>query len=203
PGNVMLRPDGFVKVLDFGLAKQTPVATDDGDTTRAVSTRAGLIVGTVAYMSPEQARGQDVDARTDVWSLGCVLYEMAAGRPPFAGTSTTDVLSAALQSDPVPLPVIHETIPAELQRIVSKTLKKDRIERYQTAQDVVIDLRALRDDLPLSAAPPASARDHKSRTSVPRRSKRVWQWAVAVAAVAGTVAAGIWWRTRPVSPQLG
>ena len=113
PGNVMLRPDGFVKVLDFGLAKLVgPIPTDGGETTQALSTHAGLIVGTVAYMSPEQARGGDVDARSDLWSLGCVLYEMAAGRQPFAGTSTTDVIAAVLQSDPVPLSVIDPTVPA-------------------------------------------------------------------------------------------
>ena len=103
PENVMLRPDGFVKVLDFGLAKLAPAGPElaGGDTTRTVvRTDAGTVVGTVAYMSPEQARGQEVDARTDVWALGCVLYEMVAGRSPFQAESSSDVLAAILDRDP-------------------------------------------------------------------------------------------------------
>jgi eukaryotic-like serine/threonine-protein kinase len=194
PGNVMLRPDGFVKVLDFGLAKLAPIATDGGDTTRALSTRAGLIVGTVAYMSPEQARGQDVDERTDVWSLGCVLYELVARRAPFAGTSTTDVLAAVLQSDPASLVAIDPTTPAELQRIVSKALRKDRHERYQTAKDLLVDLKSLRDTLTW----PASHPEHPSTTSPLSSSWR--NRTLAAVGVALVIAGGAaWWRVHPTS----
>ncbi len=195
PGNVMLRPDGFVKVLDFGLAKLAPqIPSDGGDTTRALSTRAGLIVGTVAYMSPEQARGQDVDARTDIWSLGCVMYEMVAGRAPFAGTSTTDVLAAVLQSDPASLVAIDPTTPAELQRIVSKALRKDRHERYQTAQDLLIDLKSLRDTLTWPASPP----EHHATTAPLSSSWR--NRTLAAAGVALVIAGGAaWWRVHPTS----
>ena len=100
----MLRPDGLVKVLDFGLAKLTaPADSAESKQQTVMRTDAGTVVGTVAYMSPEQARGQQVDARTDIWSLGVVLYEMVAGRSPFDGPSRTDVLAAILDRDPAPI----------------------------------------------------------------------------------------------------
>jgi serine/threonine protein kinase/Tol biopolymer transport system component len=170
PDNVMLRPDGFVKVLDFGLAKLAADGRDAAaaDTTQVVvRTDPGTIVGTVAYMSPEQARGHEVDARTDVWSLGVTLYEMLAGRSPFAASSSTDVLAAILDRDPAPLARFDPDAPAELQRITTKALRKDREQRYQTARDVLLDLQTLRDELarhtssgevdtPLSGSLPAS-----------------------------------------------
>ena len=150
PENVMLRPDGFVKVLDFGVAKLVPHGPDHpgGGTTQVTYTDRGMVVGTVAYMSPEQARGQAVDARTDVWSLGCVLYEMIAGRSPFAAASRSDVIVALLQNEPPPLARFDPAVPTELERIVSKALRKDRPERYQTMDDLMLDLRALRESLP-------------------------------------------------------
>ncbi len=198
PGNVMLRSNGFVKVLDFGLAKLTPLTTNGKDTTRAPSTRAGLIVGTVAYMSPEQARGQDVDARTDVWSLGCVLYEMVAGRAPFVGTSTTDVLAAVLQSEPASLQAIDAGTPSELQRIVSKALKKDRNERYQTVRDLVIDLNVLRQSLVRSSDGITAA------TQRPSAVRRVRRWAIAAVtlAVAAFAAARIYRSTANEQTNL-
>ena len=149
PENVMRRPDGFVKVLDFGLAKLAPAARDvaAADTTRTMlKTDAGLVVGTAAYMSPEQARGQEVDARTDIWSLGVLLYEMVAGRSPFAGPTGTDVLAAILDREPAPLARFEPDAPGEVQRILTKTLRKDRSQRYQTIQDLLLDLQALRED---------------------------------------------------------
>jgi eukaryotic-like serine/threonine-protein kinase len=121
PDNVMLRADGVVKVLDFGLAKLAPLKPGGADTTRMpVNTDAGTVVGTATYMSPEQARGQPVDARTDIWSLGAMLYEMIAGRSPFAAPSGSDVLAAILQNEPAPLARFEPDAPAELQRILTK-----------------------------------------------------------------------------------
>jgi hypothetical protein len=144
-------------------------------------------------MSPEQARGQDVDSRTDVWSFGCVLYELAAGRAPFAGTSTTDVLAAVLQSDPIPLPVIDATIPAELQRIVAKALRKDRNERYQTVRDLLIDLNTLRESL---------VRSSDAIVAIPPRTstvRRVAPWIVAagVVLVAALVVSRLYRNSEP------
>ena len=149
PENVMLRPDGFVKVLDFGLAKLVSASERSRPSRRAPRSRLtpGHVVGTIAYMSPEQARGQQVDARTDVWSLGCVLYEMVAGRSPFAGQSSSDTLAAILDREPAPLARFEPDVPPEVQRIVAKALRKDRSRRYQTAQDLLLDLEALREDV--------------------------------------------------------
>src|SRR5918993_3450480 len=126
PENVMLRPDAVVKVLDFGLAKLAAAGPPGADTTQmGVNTDAGTVVGTAAYMSPEQARGQQVDARTDIWSLGVMLYEMVAGRSPFAGPSGSDAIAAILQHEPPPLARFEPDAPPELQRIVTKALRKD------------------------------------------------------------------------------
>jgi len=154
PENVMLRPDGFVKVLDFGLAKLAlsgPEMAAGQSIQTMLRTDAGTVVGTVAYMSPEQARGQDVDLRTDVWSLGVVLYEMVAGRSPFAAQSSSDVLVAILDREPAPLARFDPETSPELQRIVTKALRKERGQRYQTVQDLLLDLQALGDDIHLSA----------------------------------------------------
>jgi serine/threonine protein kinase len=145
PENIMLRRDGIVKVLDFGLAKlveQTPLDAE-AETRMQVQTQAGLIVGTVAYMSPEQARGMEVDARTDVFSIGVVMYEMLAGQSPFAGETTSDVIAAILTTEPKPPSSFNQEIPAELDRIVYKTLAKKRDERYRNAKDLLADLRQL------------------------------------------------------------
>src|SRR3989475_5858799 len=127
-------------------------------------------MGTFSYMSPEQARGLAVDARTDIWSLGVMIYEMAAGRQPFEGETASDVLSLILQKEPLPLAHSWPEVPAELERIVRKALRKDREERYQTIKDLLIDLRNLRKELELSAemersAPPISARAMSSGQS--------------------------------------
>jgi serine/threonine protein kinase/Tfp pilus assembly protein PilF len=155
PENIMVRRDGYVKVVDFGLAKlaESPGFASDGEapTKAMVNTREGTVMGTANYMSPEQARGTDVDARTDLWSLGVVLYEMITGKPPFAGETPTDSISLILQKDPVPLTRYVKEIPPELERIVSKALTKDREERYQTAKDLLIDLRNLKRKLEVDA----------------------------------------------------
>ena len=147
PENVVIRPDGLVKVVDFGLAKLAfPTDSHGGGTTHLeAKTDPGSAVGTIAYMSPEQARAQEVDARTDIWSLGVLLYEMVAGRTPFAGTSSSDVLAGILDREPAPLARFDPHAPAELQRIIGKALRKDREQRYQGMKDLLLDLQALRE----------------------------------------------------------
>jgi Tol biopolymer transport system component len=156
PENVMLRPDGYVKVLDFGLAKLTERQTNkDSDpeapTLALVNTNPGVVMGTVNYMSPEQARGLEVDARTDIFSLGVVLYEMIAGREPFAGETPTDTLSNILHKEPPPLARFVAGAPPELERIVAKALRKDREERYQVVKDLLLDLKSLKQELEFTA----------------------------------------------------
>jgi len=150
PENVMIRSDGLIKILDFGLAKQTPPDILNGTqalTRVLVNTDPGLIMGTVAYISPEQARGLTVDARTDIWSLGVVLYEMVGGHLPFTGPTTSDTIVSILDREPPPLSFYKEDVPLELERIVRKALRKDREERYQVVKDLGLDLKSLRHDL--------------------------------------------------------
>ena len=157
PENIMLRKrDGYVKVLDFGLAKlieQPPVAVNREAPTKSLfKTEEGVVMGTVTYMSPEQAAGLKVDARTDIWSLGVVLYEMVAGCLPFEGSSMSELLASILnQKEPPPLARFAREVPAELERIVEKALRKDREERYQTAKDMLLDLRRLNQKLEVDA----------------------------------------------------
>ena len=136
PENIMLRPDGYVKVLDFGIAKlaeQEVSATMPRDEALLlVETNLGAILGTVRYMSPEQACGAQVDKGTDIWSLGVVLYEMVTGHAPFTGDTPKEVMSSILEKEPPPLTSYVADIPAELQQIISKTLRKDRAQRYHT-----------------------------------------------------------------------
>ncbi len=159
PENVMIRPDGLVKVLDFGLAKlaaPTPEAIDSDALTRApeIITTPGMILGTLRYMSPEQARAQEVDARSDIFSLGAVLYEMIAGEPLFAGETTADIIAAIINKEPEPLAEFTRESSlsgAELDRVVREALAKDRQSRYQTARDLQVDLQSLKQELDLYA----------------------------------------------------
>jgi serine/threonine protein kinase len=150
PENIMIRRDGYVKVLDFGLAKLTerPAAVDSQAPTIAkAETDPGTVMGTMQYMSPEQARGLEVDKRTDIWSLGVVLYEMVAGHAPFAGETTSDVIVSLLTQEPSPLSQQVEAVPHELERINRKALQKNKEERYQTVKDMALDLKSLRREL--------------------------------------------------------
>jgi serine/threonine protein kinase len=157
PENVMIRRrDHVVKVLDFGLAKLTEkrhsVLDSELEAVTAFKTAPGIIMGTINYMSPEQAQAHAVDVRTDVWSTGVLIYEMVAGSMPFSGATTSHTIVQILEKDPVPLSqVTKEPIPAELERIVSKAMAKDPDERYQTAKDMLIDLRHLKKQLDLKA----------------------------------------------------
>jgi len=155
PENIMIRRDGYIKLLDFGLAKlsepEGKTTDSDAPTKAMVNTGAGTVMGTANYMSPEQAKGIQIDARTDLWSLGAVLYEMVTGHIPFRGETSAESISLILQKEPAPLSRFAREVPAELERIVTKALTKDREERYQTAKDMLIDLRNLKRKLEVDA----------------------------------------------------
>lgn len=155
PENIMLRPDGYVKVLDFGLAKLTEqefsTAETDARTIEQLDTQPGMVLGTAKYMSPEQARGLKVDGRSDIFSLGVLFYEMVTGRAPFEGDTTSDLIASILKVDPPPLTDSWPDAPNELERIISKALSKGTEDRYQSAGDMLVDLKTLRQELELES----------------------------------------------------
>ncbi len=158
PGNIMLRRDGYVKVLDFGIAKLAEsafaeAAADGAGSMTLAETNLGAVLGTVRYMSPEQARGAPVDKRTDIWSLGVVVYEMVTGQEPFTGNTPREVMTSILEKEPSPLKSHIRLTPAELQQIIGKALRKDRTERYQSVSEMVQALKNLRHKLELKAVP--------------------------------------------------
>ena len=216
----MLRRDGIVKVLDFGLAKLAE-AKESGpeDLTREmVETGTGIVMGTTAYMSPEQARGLAVDARTDIWSLGVTLYEMLSGRAPFAGATNSDVLASILEREPKSLTSISAEVPEPLEWIVTKALTKDCDDRYQTAREMLNDIRRLTQRLNAAAelergvASPSSTqsatpRETSAATAAapsPRSRKPIiWAAGVVLVAVVATFAVwkgrGYWFKSAPQS----
>ncbi|HVT43490.1 MAG TPA: protein kinase [Thermoanaerobaculia bacterium] len=200
PANLVIDRRESIKVLDFGVAKlQQEVG---GDEPTRVRTATGRVIGTVDYMSPEQALGRDVDGRSDLFSLGCVLYEMTTGRRPFRGQSVTETLSKVIHDDPEPIGRFSDDAPPELIRIIRKCLEKDRERRYQSARDLLIDLRNLeRDDA--STAPTAVIAPAPTAAS-PRRTHWLIGGAVLLAVVAG---AFILWSQRrdatiPAAPTI-
>jgi Tfp pilus assembly protein PilF len=176
PENIMIRRDGYVKVLDFGLAKLTEqqnFKTDsEAATQQFVKTNPGVLMGTMTYMSPEQARGKEIDTRSDVFSFGIMFYEMIAGRLPFEGESMTDVWAAILNQEPLPLARFIANVPKELQRIVSKTLRKKRAQRYQSTVDLLGDLKDLREELNHEAKLERSGAPNKPRVSASSGSSK-------------------------------
>ena len=220
PANVMVSARGLVKVMDFGLATSVRGANENVETETGL-TSPGAVLGTVPYMSPEQVRGEPLDARTDLFSAGVVLYELVTGHQPFAAPSSAGTFSAILTEEPQPLGRYSKDATPELERIVTKALRKDKEARYQTAKDLLIDLRAHEDDVrrrssgarsgPVSGGPvsdpspavsaaPASARPIGATDSVsaeamphqaPGHSSR-WRRVVTVAAVLLIAAAGFW-----------
>jgi eukaryotic-like serine/threonine-protein kinase len=174
PENLMLRPDGLLKVLDFGLAKLTEqnltsrVSDPNAATQLQINTAPGVVMGTFSYMSPEQARGKEVDARTDIWSFGVVLYELVAGCLPFTGETSSDVIAAILKTEAVLLKRLAPETPDELQRIVAKCLRTDQDARYRTATDLLIDLKALKQELDFTAKLERSTADPAREKTAPR-----------------------------------
>ncbi len=178
PENIMLRPDRFardrfVKVLDFGLVKLTERESVPGHDPEAVTmpvnqTNPGAVLGTTGYMSPEQAQGESIDARTDIFSLGVVLYEMVAGRPPFTGPTDSHVRVSIIDHDPAPLMSHSTEVPRHLERIVSKALAKDKAKRYQTVTDLKLDLEQLREERQLTRPETGARSQAESDTEATR-----------------------------------
>jgi len=197
PANIMVTTEGQVKILDFGLAKLQQQAEDGthSDSVTAALTREGRVVGTVPYMSPEQVSGQTVDHRTDIFSLAVILYEMATGHRPFAGSSSAHVVSAILRDQPVPVTELNTTLPHHLARVIRRCLEKEPKGRFQTARDIANELENLRQEVESGPARPAA---QAARTRP--RARRWWPLAVAGATVLALVAIFLLPRLRSGSP---
>jgi TolB-like protein len=197
---VFLTKDGHVKVLDFGLAKlATPRSAPESEETApiAAATEAGTLLGTVGYVSPEQLRGQPVDHRTDIFSLGCVLYEMLSGKRAFKGPTAADTLTAILSKDPAPLSEPKREIPVALQAIVSQCLEKRPEDRFSTAHDVALALQLLPEPVGMNRSQPGEKRQER------KFWRRLVFAGVAAIALVALVIAGwkLLWRVPPPRPE--
>ena len=195
PTNVMVTDDGLVKVLDFGLAKLTEVSESGDETTRTLEhqTEEGTIVGTVSYMSPEQAEGKKVDARSDIFSFGSVLYEMATGQQAFHGDSKMSTLAAIMNQEPKPISQLVPGIPRDLEKIITRCLRKDPNRRFQAMADLKVTLDELKEESDsgtLAGAPP-----------VVRPVRRPWVWVGAAMVVVAIAIAGWLFRGGSRKPQ--
>jgi serine/threonine protein kinase len=185
PSNIMIDNSGLVKVLDFGLAKLAEPATAAKDDVPTMLTTKGLILGTLAYMSPEQAEGKCLDARSDIFSFGAVYYEMLTGRKAFEGPSTAALLTAVMRDDPKPVSEFRRDIPSEIRRIVARCLKKDPQARYASGGELFKELKTCRETLfPESAAVLTPAR-------IIRAVKRPWIMVLLALVIAGLIAGGV------------
>jgi serine/threonine protein kinase/tetratricopeptide (TPR) repeat protein len=167
PSNVMITTEGRLKVLDFGLAKLRPtLGFGGGDATTQTMTQPGVVMGTVQYMSPEQALGKEADHRSDIFSAGIVLYQMATGRLPFSGSTPTETITEIVRSEPEPVSEISPATPSELERIIRKCLEKDASRRFQSARELAVDLENLKRDTESGITVTAPNRRAPSRTAI-------------------------------------
>jgi eukaryotic-like serine/threonine-protein kinase len=191
PENIMVRKDGIVKVLDFGLAKLTEVqdSSSEATTMALVNTEPGSVLGTPAYMSPEQATGREVDARSDIWSFGVVLYEMIAAHQPFDGTSKSHIIVAILDREPTPITHFAPEVPEALELVITEALAKDVEERCQTAKEMLGKLRRLKQRLESAAMAPSNVELKLSappQSSVARKEATLHEAARSTAPAADT-----------------
>src|SRR5207245_3083034 len=195
PENIIVDPRGQVKVLDFGLAKGLEEDGMNKDSlTASLVSDSGMLIGTVPYMSPEQVRGEKVDVRSDIFSIGTVLYEMISGKQPFLSGSKAQSIAAVLTTDPLPLNTHARNIPIGLDRIVRKCLEKDKEQRYQSAQDLLGDLKTMEEDIYSAATLKESASGYSRGFATHRLAPRQWLIATLLAAVLIVTVAGLYFR---------